>query len=99
MNFPIVIKYSELDELQYIEDMAELQTFQISLNSFQDTLIDSNGMCFRLNEYAEAVETGKLSLNEFADLIKNHALISGLCCSAKIRISCFTHGIEIVKEA
>lgn len=99
MNFPIVIKYSGLDELQYVEDKSELLAFQTSINTDKDVLIDSKGRCFELNDKADHVETGKLSLNQFESLIQKHALITGLCCTAKIRITSFVQGIEIVKEA
>ena len=98
MNFPIVIKYSGLDELQYVVDQSELIAFQTSINTAQDVLIDSNGRCYEQNDNAEYCETGKLSLNQFEDLIKKHALTTGLCCNAKIRITSFVQGIEIVKE-
>ena len=85
MKFPLVIKYRGIDELQYISDKASLFDFQIGLQCNQDLLIDACGCLLQLTNHNKLVETERLTLSEFEELLKKHSLVTNTCCVAKIK--------------
>lgn len=108
VKWPAVIKYHGEDELIYIESLAEwLNDPDLCQANYEaeDRLIDVSGALFSLptTSFIANTETfvsldAQISLHEFVELVRKHAVIENYCCSAKLNAKTHQQVIAMVKE-
>ncbi|MFT7683298.1 MAG: hypothetical protein ACI935_002789 [Moritella dasanensis] len=108
IKWPAVIKYQGEDELIYIASLSDwLNDPDLCQSHFEveDRLIDMSGALFSLPIVSSAVNTAafvaldtQISVPEFVELVRKHAVIENYCCSAKINAKTHQQLIAMVKE-
>ncbi|MDX2322009.1 MAG: DUF4144 family protein [Moritella sp.] len=108
IKWPAVIKYQGEDELIYLASLNDwLNDADLCLSCYEleDRLIDMSGALFSLPTVSSAVNTtaflaldAQISVPEFVELVRKHAVIENYCCSAKLNAKTHQQVIAMVKE-
>lgn len=108
IKWPAVIKYQGEDELIYIASLNDWSNDPDLCQShyeIEDRLIDMSGALFSLPTASADVNTDafvaldtQISVPEFVELVRKHAVIENYCCSAKINAKTHSQVIAMIKE-
>ena len=107
IKWPAVLQYQGEDELIYIESLTDwLNDPDLCQSRYEaeDRLIDTDGALFSLpttslvaNSKAFVSLGTQISVHEFVELVRKHAVVENYCCSAKINGKTHQQVIAMVK--
>lgn len=106
INWPAVIKHANSVLLTYLEGLSSwdelVQDQYWSLNE-EDVLIDVPGRKWKitgvLQKQLALNPAGNVELHEFERLVREHMVITGSCCVAKVRIRSYEEAMHLIASA
>ena len=82
IHWPALIQHTGDVELELLVDAQAFATWQAS--GTQARMIDVSGQVFALGPDKQPVAAGRASLEEILALVRQHALLEGVCCTSKL---------------
>ena len=106
IGWPVLIKYSDYEELGYVADASEWET-EVGMGGAYlgaaDILIDSRGAAFSVVSQGEGLKVltptqRAVGMDELLTWVRAHASLQGHCCVSKLYASSIGEVFSILKS-
>ena len=106
IQWPVLIKYADYEELGYVDNAAVWETEVGSQGAYlnsADILVDSTGISYAISDAADGQKflqqtQSVVSLDEILNWVRVHASMQGHCCVAKLYASSIEEIFVILKS-